>query len=125
MTTPSAETPGKDGKEGGEKRPFLLIITGPILRFLSAQKYVQDDNAPIKPIPYWPFGIAGASLFGLGLMGGYAFMSGDVKEETIERERLRGMNVAEKEMAQNRKLAFRTALGRSESHRIPKTFHLK
>ena len=79
------------------------------------QNFDQDEDGNIKsPIPlnYWPFGIAGASLFGLGLVGGYAFMSGDVKEEGVERERLKGMNISEKELAVNRKLAFRTALAR-------------
>ena len=98
-----------------EKRPFLLVITGPILRFLAAQKGIEDDDGnikPAKPIAYWPFGVAGASLFGLGLMGGYAFMSGDVKEERKERERFKGMNVQDRELALNRKLAFRTALAR-------------
>ena len=44
------------------------------------------------------------------VVGGYAFMSGDVKEEGLER--FKGMNLTEKELAVNRKLAFRTALAR-------------
>ena len=39
-------------------------------------------------------------------------MSGDVKEERKERERFKGMNVQDRELALNRKLAFRTALAR-------------
>ena len=39
-------------------------------------------------------------------------MSGDVKEESIGRERFKGMNVQERDLALNRKLAFRTALAR-------------
>ena len=35
-----------------------------------------------------------------------------MKEEGVERERLKGMNISEKELAVNRKLAFRTALAR-------------
>jgi hypothetical protein len=98
-----------------QSKPFLLVITGPILRYLSDKKIVHDEEGnliPAKPMAYWPFGVAGASLFGLGLMGGYAFMSGDVKEESIERERFKGMNVQERDLALNRKHAFRTALAR-------------
>ena len=98
-----------------QSKPFLLVITGPILRFLANKKLAQDEDGnmvPAKPMAYWPFGIAGASLFSLGLMGGYAFMSGDVKEESIGRERFKGMNVQERDLALNRKLAFRTALAR-------------
>lgn len=77
------------------------------------QNFDQDEDGHIKPpmpLNYWPFGVAGASLFGLGVVGGYAFMSGDVKEEGLER--FKGMNLSEKELAVNRKLAFRTALSR-------------
>ena len=99
-----------------EQKPFLIVLTGPILRFLSSQKSIQPDEdgnlKPAKPIAYWPFGVAGASLFGLGLMGGYVFMSGDVKEETLEKERFKGMSLQERDLAMNRKLAFRTALAR-------------
>ena len=102
-----------------EQKPFLIVLTGPILRFLASQKSTQTDEhgnlKPAKPIAYWPFGVAGASLFGLGLMGGYVFMSGDVKEETLERERFKGMNLQERDLALNRKLAFRTALARCRS----------
>ncbi len=104
-----------DNGGSNEQKPFLIVLTGPILRFLASQNSIQTDddgNLKTKPIVYWPFGVAGASLFGLGLMGGYVFMSGDVKEETLEKERFKGMNLQERDMAMNRKLAFRTALAR-------------
>ena len=44
-----------------QSKPFLLVITGPILRFLANKKLAQDEDGnmvPAKPMAYWPFGIA-------------------------------------------------------------------
>eukprot|EP00286_Rhodomonas_abbreviata_P022512 CAMPEP_0181301748 /NCGR_PEP_ID=MMETSP1101-20121128/7596_1 /TAXON_ID=46948 /ORGANISM="Rhodomonas abbreviata, Strain Caron Lab Isolate" /LENGTH=265 /DNA_ID=CAMNT_0023407087 /DNA_START=32 /DNA_END=829 /DNA_ORIENTATION=+ len=67
-----------------EQKPFLLVLTGPVLNFLAAQEQkraIQGEVVEEKKIVFWPFAVAGISLFGLGVAGGHAFMSGSVKEQ--------------------------------------------
>eukprot|EP00288_Rhodomonas_lens_P002589 CAMPEP_0177717846 /NCGR_PEP_ID=MMETSP0484_2-20121128/15260_1 /TAXON_ID=354590 /ORGANISM="Rhodomonas lens, Strain RHODO" /LENGTH=253 /DNA_ID=CAMNT_0019229969 /DNA_START=35 /DNA_END=796 /DNA_ORIENTATION=+ len=63
-----------------EPRPFLVVLTGPVLNFLAAQeqKRIERGESDEKRISFWPFAVAGIGLFGLGIAGGNAFMSGSV-----------------------------------------------
>ena len=102
-----------------EPTPFLVAISHPVIQFITArvEKGAERDEhgevVSLRPSSFWPFGVAGASLFGLGLMGGYVFMSGDVKDD--QPADFRKLKISEAELARNRGLAVRTASLRSAS----------
>ncbi|KAJ1471759.1 hypothetical protein T484DRAFT_1976951 [Baffinella frigidus] len=98
----SAAESAKDGpaKEPVPARSVLMVITGPVLRFLAtreADMIARGEEPQKKTMVFWPFAAAGMTLFGVGIAGGHYFMKGDVQGmEVVENAGLAAESAAPK-----------------------------
>uniref|UniRef100_A0A7S4K255 Transmembrane protein 242 n=1 Tax=Guillardia theta TaxID=55529 RepID=A0A7S4K255_GUITH len=115
-----SDAPMDPSPSGGNSA--LLFLTSPILKFLVDRQQADQANThqsqEDKKIVFWPFAVAGGVLFGLGIYGGHAFMSGKINSSAAESEapvashkKLNFQSkLAEKPISpENRRLALRTA----------------